>query len=170
MEKKIKKLIDIASDNGFKYGLMVLFDQEMNGAWSAGYINRKALENSGLSIEEFRKKFNNNLEKCYQSGLEQAKKMLDEAEEEQEAKKSGGASHKEKIRTELKNAIKKAGINLEGHTIDEVVEYGEKHGFFDEDGNILEEKIKSYKKYLLKKLVASAISEDLESLLDDEEE
>ena len=170
MENKIKKLIDVASDNGFKYGLMVLFDQEMNGAWSAGYINREALENSGLSIEEFRKKFYDSLEKCYQSGLEQAKRMLDEAEEEQEAKKSGGSSHKEKIRTELKNAIKKVGIKLEGHTIDEVVEYGEKHGFFDEDGNILEEKIKSYKKYLLKKLVASAISEDLESLLDDEEE
>lgn len=166
MENKIKKLIDVASDNGFKYGLMVLFDQEMNGAWDAGYINGEALENSGLSIEEFRKKFYDNLEKCYQSGLEQAKRMLDKAEEEQEAKKSGGSSHKEKIqiRTELKNAIKKAGINLEGHTIDEVVEYGEKHGFFDEDGNILEEKIKSYKKYLLKKLVASAISEDLESL------
>lgn len=170
MEKKIKKLIDVVSDNGFKYGLMVLFDQEMNGAWSAVYIDMEALENSGLSIEEFRKKFNNNLEKCYQSGLEQAKRMLDEVEEEQEAKKSDGSSHKEKIRTELKNAIKKAGINLEGHTIDEVVEYGEKHGFFDEDGNILEEKIKSYEKYLLKKLVASVISEDLESLLDDEEE
>lgn len=173
--KKVNKLSEITQDlmkSGFKYGMLIVSDKKMENVWSAGFLDRCALEDWGLDFNDFKAELKGRIKSSMSDGLGQLDNLVDDIKRAQEEDKEK-PSHKDLIRFELEKAIKRAGINLKGHTIDEVVEFGEENGLFDADGNVIKSKVNEYKKYMLKKLLMSAFEEnkeEIEALLNADED
>ena len=173
--KKVNKLSEITQDlmkSGFKYGMLIVSDKKMENVWSVGFLDRSALEDWGLNLNDFKAELKGRIKSSMSNGLGQLDSLVDDIKKAQEGDKEK-PSHKELIKSELEKAIKRAGINLKGHTIDELVEFGEENGFFDADGNVIKSKVNEYKKYMLKKLLMSAFEEnkeEIEALLNADED
>lgn len=178
--KKVNKLSEITQDlmkSGFKYGMLIVSDKKMENVWSVGFLDRGALEDWGLNLNDFKAELKGRIKSSMSDGLGQLDSLVDAYKRSQEEDKEK-PSHKELIKSELEKAIKRAGINLKGHTIDELVEFGEENGFFDADGNVIKSKVNEYKKYMLKKymlkkLLMSAFEEnkeEIEALLNADED